>query len=329
MTPKRYWELKPVADCLAGVCAGGRALSNFSRRAPRGAIADVKRLSKWWSPNIAGFGFGPKNGVGRYCVRFYVYRRVHESRVRPTELIPKKLAFDHLDIELRTDVHELDALPVLQGPLSAGSEVGHFTGSVGTTGCYVRRSGSMEPLLLSCSHVLAPFRANINDVVESPVDNNSQSSNNPVGKVAIGSILLRPGSTHITDAALAVLTGSTAPSNTALGIGRLTSLQTTPRALTGTTIELRGAATKTRVTGVVSSDSLVTMKFQLQGQAYQVQNLLRYEVSTKEGDSGSAVVEMGKGRVLGLHVGAEHGTTHGFFAPSWIIAAALRVELLT
>jgi hypothetical protein len=230
---------------------------------------------------------------------------------------------DYLEEQLRTDVEEVQSEPVLHAALPAGSEVGHFTGSVGTAGCYVQKAGFDGPLLLSCAHVLAPFRAAVDDPIESPVDNNSSMAHNPVGRLTPSAIFLRANGTHITDAALARLNAETVASNNAIGVGPITSILLTPQRLGGLTVEMRGAATGTRVRGFVAPDLLVAMNFRLRGQTYRIQNLMRYTIRARVGDSGAAVVQSGTGRMVGIHVGAEQGTDRAFFAPSWVISAAL------
>lgn len=331
MNTKRYRELQGVADRLALVFEGAGRLRRYVRKASRKDVADLARLQSWWSPNIAGFGLGGKEAGGkrsRYIsVRLYVYQKVHPSRLRREERIPQRIHLDHLEEQILTDVEPIAGEPVLHAPLPAGSEVGHFSGSVGTTSCYVQKSGSTIPLLLSCAHVLAPFQAVLDDQIESPVDHNSSTADNPVGHLFPGSIILHANATHPTDAAIAELLPEMVGSNNALGVGRITSMLLTPQSLAGMPVEMRGSATGTVVRGQVSPDALATMKFRLRGQDYKVQNLLRYDISAREGDSGAAVVQLGTGKMIGIHVGAEQGTTRAFLAPSWVISSELGVSL--
>ena len=216
MTGTQYGEYQPAAGRLALVRAGGRRLQRRLSVGSKKARADLARMKEWWSPNIAGFGFGPKEPGAkpgrRVVVRFYVWQKVHESRISSQERIPPVIVLDELAMEIATDVIQLDAPPVFHADLRAGSEIAHLSGSFGTVSCYVRKKGSPSPLMLSCAHVLAPFDAAENDQVESPVDANSQMADNPVGRVTDGGIFLKPNATHPTDAALARPIGVT-PSN--------------------------------------------------------------------------------------------------------------------
>src|SRR5262245_1504755 len=67
------------------------------------------------------------------------------ARVANTEqkIIPSKFSMEHLEMDLLTDVQQLKGEPIMHAPLSVGTEVGHFTGTAGTIGCYVRKTGSL------------------------------------------------------------------------------------------------------------------------------------------------------------------------------------------
>ena len=109
-------------------------------------------------PNILGFGVGPKisgkPSNADYCLIVFVRRKLASARLRGLFAVPKYLTFNTSGLKVLTDVQVWGKPPVAHA-LSAGASIGDMIGNAGTLTLVVADSSSNEPLLLSCSHVLA------------------------------------------------------------------------------------------------------------------------------------------------------------------------------
>jgi hypothetical protein len=322
---ERIVKLTQAARVLHSVFARTRPRL-VARAAGRKLERDIARVNSWWSPNIAGFGIGPKEsrkrGSQAMVVRFYVYNKVHKSRVPRAHLIPGKVPFDHLEIEARTDIRQLQGVPQLN--LAPGEEVGHFSGEQGTVGLFVKCDGDDGIFLLSCAHVLKPPGAGDHDAIESPVDNDSSRAINQVGAVE-DSFPLRPGNGNLCDAAIARMQPEVELSNEIPDLGTPTSLLTDQEDLTGLGVSQRGFTTARTVSGTVREMS-VSISFAFRGRIFGLSNLVRYDIESQRGDSGAAVVD-GDMRVVGLHMGSEGGSTSAYFSPMHLMTDRFHITL--
>jgi hypothetical protein len=331
MTRASLQKLFQAADILGLVFPGMRP--QRSRKPPSvRARRDMERIRAWWSPNIAGFGIGRKHHdrdkkeLKKFALRFYVYRKLHPSRVPVAQRIPAKIEFDHLEVEVATDVRQFDGMPQFHFQIASGDEVGHFSGEAGTAGLIVARASEPSQFLLSCAHVLAPPGARKTDPIESPVDTYSTRAINQIGKLE-DFFPLSAGDTNPCDAALARLDEGIESSNDIPGIGRPSSLLTEPEKLIGVEVVQLGAVTGKPVSGSIK-EMVCTVPFPLRGGSYCVSNLIRYEIESQPGDSGAAVIEKSTMRVLGIHVGAEGASTSAFFSPMHLIVSKFGIDLV-
>lgn len=332
MSSTSLTNLRAVVEFLQnGYRSRAKGPKNTSARAARLRAQDLSQIRKWWSPNIAGFGIGRKcrdrdqHELQKLVVRFHVYRKVDESRLPAGNVIPKKIRLEHLGIEVATDVREVKGAPLLHA-LTAGEEVGHFSGEAGTAGVFVRTLNDPGPFLLSCAHVFTPpGTSGIDDAIESPMDTDSLKAVNQVG-VVVDTFGLRSSGINECDAAMARIEGVD-PSNQIPGVTVPTSLLDFPKSLIGRPVSQFGAATGQTVSGPVRDES-ITKSFNFRGQSFTFSNLVEYRVRSKAGDSGAAVVDDETGEVLGLHIGAETGTSNAYFSPMNLIVDRFGVILL-
>jgi len=299
-------------------------------REARSFARDVARLRGWWSPNIAGFGIGPKEQRkggkrARPVVRFYVFKKVHKTRLPKEHIIPAKIPFEHLEMEMATDVRQLAGVPQLNFGMGAGDEIGHFSGEQGTAGLFVKSNCDDGTFVLSCAHVLSPPGASIGDAIESPVDNDSTRAINQVATLE-DAFTLSPGGGNPCDAAIARMDPAVEVSNAIPDLGTPVSLLTSPEDLVGTSVSQRGVTTGKVVSGAIREMSCST-SFSFRGSMFRVSNLVRYEIECQRGDSGAAVIENGTGRVLGIHMGSEAGTTSAYFSPAHLMTDRFDITL--
>lgn len=334
MTRASLQKLFQAADMLGLVFPGMRP--KRSRKPPSvRARRDMERIRAWWSPNIAGFGIGRKHHdrdkkeLKKFALRFYVHRKLHPSRVPVAQHIPAKIEFDHLEMEVATDVRQFDGMPQFHFPIASGDEVGHFSGEAGTAGLIVARASEPSRFLLSCAHVLAPPPAGKGDAIESPVDSDSTRAINQIGELE-DFFPLSASSLNPCDAALARLGDGVESSNDIPGIGRPSSLLTDltePEKLVGVEVVQLGAVTGKAVSGSIKEMGC-SAPFGFRGGIYRLSNLIRYEIDSQPGDSGAAVIEESTRRVLGIHVGAEDASTSAFFSPMHLIVSEFGIDLV-
>ncbi|MDX1981431.1 MAG: hypothetical protein SFV51_14270 [Bryobacteraceae bacterium] len=304
--------------------------------------ANWRRIQRWpWRENIIGIAAGAKwaagNPTGELAIKFYVLRKVGESRLDLAQRIPERFTIPGFPrLRFLRDVQPISGIPVAHGPtsLAPGSELAHFAGTKGTLGLVVRRdTGPVLPLTLSCSHVLARSgRARAQDSVESPVDANSSIAFHRVGSL-LKFTELRQDSDNPVDGALASIDPAGASFRAEIpGIGRPSAIR---RLLTS---ELRedspvlvtrvGAVTGIqhgRIQGALGT-FLVNELPGLTG-AVRIGNLVPYSTPARaqKGDSGAVILEKGTTRVIGIHIAGND--SHGLLQIAPPVLQALGVRL--
>jgi hypothetical protein len=145
---------------------GGKTLEHLHNVVSRHA----RRLMA--KANVVGVGVGYKETGGRQtdteAVVVLVSRKVHPSRLRRADLVPKSLSEAKTDV---VEVGELRLLPALgpievpaldepsrrvrRRPAEPGVSLGHYQITAGTFGALVYERDTRAPMILSNNHVLA------------------------------------------------------------------------------------------------------------------------------------------------------------------------------
>jgi hypothetical protein len=268
-------------------------------------------------PNILGFGVGPKlSGNDRkpdeICLVIFVRRKMPKSRLRHMVEIPKHLFLDTLGLKIRTDVQVWGHPPVAHS-VSAGDSVGDLAGNSGTmTLCVIDKSqgGEGDPLILGCSHVLANAGlGHVDDPVDSPAAPAFDPGRNTVARLRRFSIINEKSTSNQVDAAVAVPRDGVDLSNNIAGIGTPAGiLDLRPQGHTVINqVEVQRPGLSTGIqSGLIRNIHVSTSitYHQLPGDpSVRFVELVQYDVSSEEGDSGAPVMDTSEQHnVVGMHI---------------------------
>jgi hypothetical protein len=300
------------------------------RRTARSLITDS---------NILGFGVGPKiratvSAASEFCLVFFVRKKLPRSRLRHSIEIPKQLLLNTTGLTIRTDVQEWEQAPVAHGLLSSGASIGDLAGNSGTMTMAVRDNATGDPLILSCSHVLAAAgRGRLGDQVESPASPGENPGPNVVGHL-LRFTRIDPGSlSNAVDAAVADPLTDIDLSNEIPGIG-------TPNGIRDLTLEgdsaikqmgvqRAGAVTGPETGTIVNLHVTTRITYrQLPGDpsVYFV-DLAQYDAPSSEGDSGAAVTDTTDAHsVVGMHIAGLPDGSASFFTHIRYVFDRMQVE---
>lgn len=324
---------------LGGMGGKGRVSSQLSQAHQR----DLARAEHWsWRSNILAIGVGEKSTdrqpvTGELCLKFFVREKLAKTRLRSAERIPAKLKLSSIRNALMTDIEEFPGMLATHSneifrPVRPGASIGHFRGSSGSVGLIVRRIGTAQPLLLSCSHVLAlAGRAQAGDPIEQPADRDQVIGPNRVGMLTPWFTRITPGNfINDVDAALATLDPGQAASASILDIGNPSGVSNLlPNALsTLSTIHLQrsGAATGKQSGFITAVQALAPIRISVLGDRVATfRQLVIYRTRCSPGDSGAAVIDARNNTVVGIHV-AGNGDI-GAFIPIQPVLNSLGAEL--
>ncbi len=264
-------------------------------------------------PNILGFAVGPKissksSKQSDFCLVFFVRRKLPKSRLRNMVEIPRHLFLNTTEERVRTDVQEWGGLPVAHSTLQSGASIGGLSGDSGTMTLAVRGATTGDPVILSCSHVIAACGSGqVGDEVESPSQPTSDPGPHVVGRLRLFTKVDPSSFNNLVDAALADPVDGTTLSNAIPQIGSPAGIR--DLLLEGENahqVEVqRFGATTGLQTGVVTNFHLSTRIVypQLGGASVFFSDLAQYDVASEEGDSGAAVVDSTEEhRVVGMHI---------------------------
>lgn len=292
----------------------------------------------WHDPNILGFGVGPKTrkeqGDSEMCLVFFVRRKLAKSRLRDLKIVPKHLALNTLGTRVVTDVQEWGELPVSHSSASAGASVGDLSGNSGTMTLAVTDSSTGDPMILSCSHVLARCGlAQAGDQVESPADPSSDPRLNVVGKLIRFTEIDPHATDNEVDAAVAKPNNGVNLSNNIPTIGPPSSIRDLTQegdSAVGIQVQSFGAITGNQ-TGLIRNIHVSTsiVYHQLSGDpSVDFVELVQYDAVSQEGDSGAPVLDTADSpRVVGLHIAGSSDGTAGLFTHIRFVFEALKVTL--
>jgi hypothetical protein len=291
----------------------------------------------WHDPNILGFGVGPKIAEGLasdFCLVFFVRKKLAKSRLRDLIVVPKYLSLDTLGMRVLTDVQEWGGTPVAHGPLSAGASIGDLAGNSGTMTLAVRDGSTGTALILGCSHVLARSGSGQpGDQVESPSDPSSDPRLNVVARLLRFTEIDPQSSGNEVDAAVAKPNAGVLPSNDIPGIGSVSGIRDLSLegdSVIGLQVQKFGAATgrqNGQIKNVHVSTSIVYR--QLSGDpSVDFIELVEYDGLSKEGDSGSAVLDVVPSpRVVGMHIAGKPDGTASLFTHIQLVFDSMQVTM--
>lgn len=297
-----------------------------------------------WRRNILGIAVGEKSTNsetldGQFCVKFFVREKLAKSRIPANDMIPETMTLDSIEAEVLTDVEWFPGIPVAHSgdrirPLRPGASIGHYAGTSGTLGLIVKRRGGTQPLLLSCSHVLAlagrvsPQDAHQN-AIEQPADFDADVGPNKVGKLSDLFSRIVAGATNRVDAALAEIDEGQEVSTSIPEIGTpsgLSTLLNNPSRVSGIPLIRYGAATQLQSGILRSVEATFPIRYPVLGDRVAfMQRMALYKTACAPGDSGSAVLDAQTKEVMGLHVAG--AGTFGLFTPIQIVFDEFDAEL--
>ena len=270
--------------------------------------------SLFHDPNILGYGVGPKMVEGaripsEICLVFFVRKKLAKSRLHNSVTIPKRLLLETRGVRVVTDVQVWGKPPVSHGAIVSGSAVGDVAGNVGTITLAVRDSSTGDPLILSCSHVLAACgKGEVGDEVDSPPDASSDPGSKLVGRLLRFTEIDPRSLENAVDAAVAEIVKGVSLSNKIPGIGIPTGIRD---------LTLAGGAVidqfQVRRAGAITPLAAGTIRHlhvstritysQLNDQRVHFVDLVQYDVGAEEGDSGAAVIDSTEeNNVVGMHI---------------------------
>lgn len=302
--------------------------------AKKAHAASMRRIVK--TKNIVAVGISEKitkrKRTGKLALTFYVERKISLKKLRADQAVPPTVAAALSGPEaIPTDVVVLGKIRpevnAIKNPLQPGNSIGHVDNPGGTLGAVVIKGGAFH--ILSNSHVLAlGGTAKKGDAIIYPGDVDGGSiGNNLVAKLS-GFKKFVSGTDYVNrvDCAIAKPTAA-----------RLADLVSEIKGLSfpkGTIKPVRGmkvvkvGRTTGKTTGEVRD---VHFRFTLDyegevGKVGFIDQVLctRY---TKEGDSGSLVIDKATGRAVGLHFAGANGGS--VFNPIDDVLKALGVKLVT
>lgn len=304
--------------------------------------ADLREPSNWnWRSGIYAVAIGEKvterkTCHGEFCLKFFVPRKIARTRLRSSEAIPTQIKLRSTRSKILTDVEEMQNLPTghsaqIFRPVRPGASIGNFRGSTGTAGLIVRRIGFPNPLILSCSHVLALGGfATAGDPVEQPADFSGTVGPNRIGRLFPGFSVLNPAVINDVDAAVAAVDQGISIDPAILDIGLPTRISDpfSPLSPNLAAIPLlrSGAATGVQPGSIVGLRAKVKVQMPaIGGHVIVFSRMVLYKTHSQAGDSGAAVIDARDTSIVGLHV-AGNGIA-GLFTPIQAVFNALGVEL--
>ena len=274
------------------------ALRNALRphhRSPSGQRAsgfgeDRRRIrSLFLDSNLLGFGVTEKvvQGkavAGEFSVTFYVRRKLPSTRVKLESIIIKRLRVESLGASVHTDVQPLGGMHVAHATINSGSSIGHISGTAGSATLVAKDMSTQQPLILSCSHVLARAGSDRFMVID-------------------------PQAYNTIDAALATPVDGIALLNNIPGLGNIAGALDLSQMADSSVINLRvskfGASTALQSGQITGTHFTVQIRFpELGDKVVWFTDLLTHNIPSKEGDSGAAVVETNGMNVVAMHIAA-------------------------
>ena len=276
----------------------------------------VARVRKAFDdPNIVGVGVSRKVTEGKeldaLCVSFYVIKKLPPSRISHSRLVPPVIAAPNGQATY-TDVKEVGRIVpqlnplVKQKPVESGFSVGHIKITAGTLGAIVKKGD--KRYLLSNSHVLADSgKGKPGDKVVYPgPDDKGRVPGDWVASLTKAVPFTKGGAfINEVDAALAEIRKER------LGdvIYKLQKAKTPLSTIAperDMVVTKRGRTTGTTRGKIIDVDFRFVLNYDGVGQVGYTKQVL-CERYTDSGDSGSLVIDLASGKIVGLHFAGANG----------------------
>jgi hypothetical protein len=314
-------EVKAVR-ALTRLQYGRRSRGTAGRAAQRD-----RRLSRdWgWPDNIVGIGASRKQVGGEVLhgtptVTIFVRRKRPRERLAASERVPELLHLATVGVDVVTDVVEIGSVPQAHAPivrpLRPGCGGAHFLGEEGTLGLIVTQNGRPDPLILSCSHVLARSGlAGEGDVIEQPLG--AAGITDAVAELTSVFTTLSTAGVNTEDIALARILDVIPRSNILLQSNAAVTSVSPLRAdqfTAGTPTRLLGLMSPDARGNTITSESSFRVRDMPGVGDVRFTGLVAYRTECAGGDSGALVVSEDATTALGLHL-AGTPTGLGLFLP--------------
>lgn len=280
------------------------------------------------SKNVVAVGISEKSVEGKpsgeLSVCFYVEKKLPLSKVSAANVVPQAISLPG-DTSVFTDVKEIGKVrpEVLQkrSPLQSGFSVAHAKTTAGTLGAIVRRGGKLY--ILSNSHVLAlSGKAKIGDKIVYPgrADGGALPADLVASLAFIHPFDTRGAFVNRVDAALAEVAPGRL-SDIDLAIAKAAKPIGTVLPKRDMKIVKVGRTTGQTTGKVIDINFRFVLPYAGVGKVAYTEQVLcsRY---TDAGDSGSIVVDIGSGKIVGLHFAGANGGS--VFSPIRPVMAALK-----
>lgn len=272
--------------------------------------------------NIVGVGISEKlvegKTTGEATVCFYVKKKLPPSRVNGENLVPQAISLPG-NKAVFTDVKEIGPLRLevtsKATPLQSGFSVGHIKVTAGTLGAIVRRGGKLH--VLSNSHVLAMSgKAKAGDSIVYPgvADGGAVPANLAATLTAFVPFDTSGALVNRVDAAIAEIVSERLEAVN-LAIHKAGVPLGTAVAKRNMILAKFGRTTGKTTGRVIDVNFRFTLNYPGVGPVGYIDQVLctRY---TDGGDSGSIVVDVDTGKIVGLHfAGADGGSVFNPIRP--------------
>ena len=295
-------------DVLAAMRSAKARVSAALLREPLAARAAAQRERN--PPTIVGVGIGKKvrrrRALPELAIRFYVVRKLPKDRLAPGDLLPTDVEGFTTDVEAVGHIIPYCANRRVWRPVKGGVSIslGPQAAAVpyaGTLGCWTRDAVDRSLFLgLSNNHVLAnENRASAGDPVVQPGTLDSPLAG-AVGTLARFKPIDFAGGRNAVDAAVFA---PTQPALVDLDILRVGTPTGAAEAARGQRVVKSGRTTKVTRGTVVDVDADIQVQYESGAALFESQVAATgvwYRHFSKAGDSGSAILEEGSLKVVGL-----------------------------
>lgn len=300
----------------------------------------VHDKSRPWTmgPGIQGVGIGEKTTDGQrtgdVVLKVYVEKKLPKAKV--DNLVPKQVRLPGQGDPVPTDVQavgkmELEANTMKVRPAIPGFSVGHPDITAGTFGCLVRKVGDANTLyMMSNSHVLAnEGLATVGDAIlqPGPIDDGTKGADT-IGELSefVPFTFTATGYPNLVDIAIAKVKGANVTS-AIRKIGVPVGVSNVVRR--DMQVQKTGRTTDYTIGVIQDVDYRMALDYARPGGGsgrVGLRDLVLCTRYTAGGDSGSAVLNMGK-KVVGVHFAGSPSTS--VFLKIKNVLSALNVTIVT
>ena len=305
-TPKHLLEALDLITSATEPKAAVESLHAIQAARVRGTFDD---------PNIVGVGVSKKVTEGKeldsLCVCFYVVKKLPPSKIAHRYLVPPVIATQRGQATY-TDVKAIGQIVpqiqplVKQKPTESGFSVGHIKITAGTVGAIVKKGG--KRYLLSNSHVLANSgKGKPGDKVVFPgPDDDGKVPENWVAVLSEAAPFTKGGAfVNEVDAALAEMREEKL-ADISYNLPKTKKPLATILPERDMVVTKRGRTTGITRGRIIDTDFRFVLNYDGVGQIGFTRQVL-CERYTDGGDSGSLVIDVATGKIVGLHFAGANG----------------------